>query len=84
MMKTNDMDISGNRQSVITQGNMQIANTVFNKVDVASFVGLNIDQHLTWTFHIEHVNKCVRIFFRILSKLRHFVPRAILLCYINL
>ena len=62
MMKTNDMDISGNRQSVITQGNMQIANTVFNKVDVASFVGLNIDQHLTWTFHIEHVNKCVRIF----------------------
>ena len=60
LLKTNYMIISGNRQSVTTQGYMQIANTVINKVDVASFVGLNIDQHLTWKFHIEKVNKCVR------------------------
>ena len=47
-------------KSVTTQGDMQIANTVINKVVFASFVGLYIDQHLTWKFHIEKVNKCVR------------------------
>ena len=79
LLKTNYLLIRGSRQSVVTQGVLKIAGTEIVRVDVASFVGVYIDQHLTWKPHIERVNKCIRKKVGVLYRLRQFVPRYILL-----
>ena len=78
LKKTNYMIIMGKRQAVSVNGTLKVANTNIEEVSVASFVGIQIDIHLTWTAHIQMVNKCVRQKVGILFKIRHFVPKYIL------
>ena len=79
LLKTNYLLIRGSRQSVVTQGVLKIAETEIAQVDVASFVGIYIDQHLTWKPHIQRVNKFIRKRVGVLYRLRQFVPRRVLL-----
>ena len=79
LSKTNYLLIRGSRQSVVTQGVLNIAETEIAQVDVASFVGIYIDQHLPWKPHIQRVNKCIRKKVGVLYILRQFVPMRVLL-----
>ena len=79
LSKTNYMLISGSRKTIEVKEKLTIANTFINEVDVALFVGLNIDKHLTWKTHIEKVNKCMRKKIGKIFRLRSFVPRKILI-----
>ena len=79
LSKSNYMIIKSKRRSVQIKGDLDIAGSTLLKVDTASFVGLQIDKHLTWTEHIKMVNKTIRSKVGILFRLRHFVPQKILL-----
>ena len=56
-----------------------MSTTTLHEVDIASFVGLNIDKHLTWKPHIETVNKSIRKKIGIIYRLRNCVPQRILI-----
>ena len=79
LSKSNCMIIKSKRQSVHIKGDLDIAGCTLLKVDKASFVGLQIDKHLTWTEHIKMVNKTIRSKFLFFFRLRHFVTQFFLL-----
>ena len=79
LSKSNYMIIQSKRRYVQIKGDLDIAGCTLLKVDKASFVGLQIDKHLTWTEHIKMVNKTIRSKVGILFRLRHFVPQTIVL-----
>ena len=78
-MKTNFMLISSRRRKININGKLKIAGEEIKEVDVATFVGINIDRHLSWNDHIRFVNQCIRKKVGILFRLRHFVPRHTLI-----
>ena len=73
------MIFKGRRQIVTVQGTLRIADTDIEEVNVASFVGVQIDNNFTWKDHIQLINKCIRRKVGILYRLRHFVPQYILM-----
>ena len=73
------MVIKGPRQSILIQGVLKISETVIDRVHVASFVGLQIDETLLWKDQIQCINKCIRRKIGLLFKLRYYVPRHILM-----
>ena len=79
LSKSNYMIIKSKRRSVQVKGDLKLAGCTLLKVDKASFVGLQIDEHLTWTEHIKVINKTIRSKVGILFRLRNFVPQKILL-----
>jgi len=79
LKKTNYMVIKGPRQSVLIRGVLKLSETVIDRVLVASFVGLQIDETLMWKDQIQCINKCVRRKIGLLFKLRYYVPRYILM-----
>ena len=79
LSKTNYMIMSGSRKVIQVKGLLKMSNTTLNEVAVASFVGLNIDKHLTWKPHIEIVNKSIRKKIGIIYRLRSCVPQKILI-----
>ena len=79
LKKTNYMLIKGKRQSVNVEGALEMGDSKLCEVNVASFVGLQIDNHLTWKPHIQMITSCVRKKVGILFRLRHFVPQNILI-----
>ena len=87
LKKTNYMIFKGRRQIVTVQGTLRIADTDIEEVNVASFVGVQIDNNFTWKDHIQLINKCIRRKVGILYRLRHFVPQYILMllykCFIQ-
>ena len=80
--KTNYMFIKGQRQSCEIRGILKQSDTVIDRVSVASFVGIQIDETLMWKEQIQNINKCIRRKIGLLCKLRHYVPKHIpmLLC----
>ena len=79
LSKTNYMLIRGQRQAINVQGRIQIMDTDLHEVDVTTFIGVDIDQHLTWKSHIAKVKLCIRKKVGILYRLRNFVPQNILI-----
>jgi len=78
LKKTNYMFIKSKRRAINVNGVLRLSDTDINDVSVASFVGVNIDNTLSWKHHIDLVNKCIRTKMGLLFKLRYFVPRYIL------
>ena len=76
--KTNYMIIKSKNKAVGKIGSVNISGTEISEVSVASFVGIDIDCHLSWKEHIQRINKSIRKKVGILFKLRHFVPRYVL------
>ena len=81
--KTHFMFIRGRKRKIIVNGNFNIAGKEIKQVDVASFIGVKIDQHLTWKAQIRSVNECIRKKVGIIFRLRHFVPKHTLLLLYN-
>ena len=79
LKKTTYMIIKGKRQTVALHGDLKLSDTIIQRVSVATFVGIHIDENLTWRNHIQYVNKCIRKKIGILYKLRHFVPKYVLM-----
>ena len=79
LKKTNYMLIKGQRQSCEIRGILKLSDTVIDRVSVASFVGIQIDETLMWKEQIQNVNKCIRRKIGLLCKLRHYVPKHILM-----
>ena len=50
-----------------------------NQVDYTKFLGLYIDEELTWKYHINHVTMKVAKMTGIIAKARHFLPLKTLL-----
>lgn len=78
LQKTSYMLIRNQRRQINVQGQLAISEAEIIEVDSSLFVGIKIDKHLTWKPHIQMVNKCIRQKVGILFRLRHFVPRNIL------
>ena len=77
--KTNYIVFHGKRQQIYCNGCLYVKDDILNEVDKTSFIGVTIDKHLTWKYHIEEVTRNIRNKSGILFKLRYFVPRHILL-----
>ena len=54
------MLIRGRRQAINVQGRIQIMDTDLHEVDVTTFIGVDIDKHLTWKSHIAKIKLCIR------------------------
>ena len=78
LQKTNYMIMKSKARSIDKKGSVRISRSNIKEVSVASFVGIEIDCHLSWKEHIQTINKCIRKKVGILFKLRHFVPKNIL------
>ena len=48
LKKTNYMVIRGKRQTITVSGAIRLADTDISEVNVAPFIGIQIDSHLTW------------------------------------
>ena len=77
--KTNYIIFSGRRASPSVTGSLSIKTNVIDEVESATFVGIEIDKHLTWKNHISKINSIIRRKTGILLKLRRSIPRHILL-----
>ena len=77
--KTNYMVIKSKRKKINIEGLVKIKGHVLNEVEVASFVGIHIDNYLTWKDHINRTSTMLRKKVGIIYRLRHFVPQYILL-----
>ena len=53
----------------------------YKKKKFAKYLGIHIDQKLTWEHHITHINSKLAKGSAILAKLRYFVPNK---CLLNL
>ena len=60
LLRTNYMLIRGRRQAINVQGRIQIMDTDLHEVDVTTFIGVDIDKHLTWKSHIAKIKLCIR------------------------
>ena len=78
LKKTNYMVTKGPKQSFTIEGVLKVSETIIDRVHVASFLGIQIDDSLMWKDQIQCVNKCVRRKIGLLFKLLYFVPRRVL------
>ena len=80
--KTKFMLIGSKRRNFKLSGKLEIAGIEIGEVDEATFVGITIDKHLSWEYHIREVNSCIRKRVGILFRLRHYIPKhALILLY---
>ena len=60
LKKTNYMVIKGPKQSFTIEGVLKVSETIIDRVHVASFLGIQMDDSLMWKDQVQCVNKCVR------------------------
>ena len=53
------------------------------QVEKTKFLGINIDEHLNFRYHVEHILKKVSKSIGLLFKLNHFLPKNVLLTLYN-
>ena len=64
------------------KANVIINEQPINQVNYTKFLGLYIDEELTWKYHIDHVTMKVAKMTGIMAKARHFLPLKTLLTHI--
>ena len=80
LKKTSYMLIRSRRRSVKVNGALEISGSEISEVNMASFVGLQIDNHLTWGEHIKMVNKNVRKKVGIFIQTQSFMSHKMYYC----
>ena len=81
--KTKYVLFKNRRYCINVQGVLDIKGNILQKVNCANFIGINIDEHLTWKHHIDEICKKIRKDVGIIYKLRHFVTRQVLMMIYN-
>ena len=76
--KTNFMIIKPKRKECRIAGAVKIKNELLNEVHVSLFVGIYIDRYLVWDEHINNLCSVIRRKVGILYRLRHFIPKKVL------
>ena len=81
--KTKYMTFKSRRRKVEIFGQLTINESVLEAVDSISFLGICIDENLTWKKHINNVCTVLSKKIGILYRIRHFVSKQILLLLYN-
>ena len=89
--KTNKLSVKASKTNYMTLGTSHMAavkaqqhfnvildNTVLDRVKNTKFLGVLIDENLTWKCHIDCVSKTLSRNIDIMNKLKHFIPGRIL------
>ena len=77
--KSNFLIITTRQKKRTQKINLRINNEPIAEKDHVKYLGVLIDQHLSWKPHIQQVNIKVAKSLGIIAKMRHFVPGNILL-----
>ena len=78
MNKSNSMIIKPRQKKLPKKIQLNVNGEHLNESNYAKYLGVLIDNNLTWKQHIQHVNTNVAKSIEILAKMRHFVPNDIL------
>ena len=81
--KTNYMIFSSARKNLTYKPVLHFNNNVMKQVQCTTYLGLTIDQHLTWKPHIKKVLSKINPLIGLLAKLRHYLPKATLVLLYN-
>jgi hypothetical protein len=73
IQKTHFMHFTNSKQT--TEQNLMIEHQCIKKVNVTKFLGIKIDEKLTWKNHIEYINSKISKSLGILFKIRHIVNK---------
>ena len=89
--KTNKLSVNASKTNYMLLGtshmtsskiqqdlNVILDNTVLDRVSHTKFLGVLIDENLTWKYHIDCVSKTLSRNIGIMNKLKYFVPDRIL------
>ena len=77
--KTNYILFPPRQKSIIVSNTITLDNVAVQQVEVTKFLGVLLDQHLSWKYHINHVAKKVSKTKGIISKARFFLSSTSLL-----
>ena len=77
--KSNFVIFHPHQRKVLIPVNLKICNKFLEEKKCFKYLGVFIDYNLTWKYHIRELEKKISRNIGILSKLRHFVPRDLLL-----
>ena len=79
--KTNFMIMGTTHQTSKPKNNIKVIldNVELSRVNKTKFLGVLIDENLTWKDHIDAISKTMSRNIGIINKLKHFVPKRILL-----
>ena len=73
-----DSESSGSRDVEKVKLNVKLDGVSLNRVSSTKFLGVIIDENLTWKNHIDAISKTISRNIGMLTKLKHFVPEHIL------
>jgi len=85
--KTNFIIFSGIRKkydvNIPQMNKLMLAGNSLNQVTSTKFLGVYIDEHLSWSSHIDHVKNKISKSSGIINRLKHKLPQSILLLIYN-
>jgi len=85
--KTNFILFTGRNKkfdnSILINNGVKINDKIIKQVQSAKFLGVYIDQHLSWSEHISQVKTKISKNCGVLNKLKHFLPQSTLLLIYN-
>ena len=77
------MVIKSPQRTITTEGSLSINGSPIEGVCSTQYLGVSIDCNLTWKPHIDKITKLVSRKVGIISQIRHYVPRSILILLYN-
>ena len=81
--KTNYSIFRSHRKQIKINNTLHINNISLKETQVLTYLVVNLDSNLSWKMHIHKLIKVVSPLVGIISKLRHFVPKNILIMIYN-
>ena len=63
---------------------LSINNSLLNRVTTIRYLGILLDEHLTWSKHITHIQNLIAKNIGIISRIRPFITKIALLLYFSL
>lgn len=81
--KTKSMIIKTPQRPTKTEGHLQINNSTIEGVSDITYLGVTIDPNMTWRAHISKLARIISSKIGILSRVRHYVPKFVLVLIYN-
>ena len=81
--KTKYMVFHKSNKKINTSLNLKILNHTIEQIHSFNFLGLTINSSMNWESHVEKISNKISKTVGILHKLKHFLPRSILLTIYN-
>jgi len=81
--KTNYMIFKTPQKQIVIDGYLNLDGSPIEGVCAATYLGVTIDPSLTWKSHIDKIKKVISPKVGIISRIRHYVPRSILILLYN-